>query len=934
MSRRGLVEVGAALLIVLSALAVAPSASATPPNAPAAATSVTVAPGGAGATASQGQTVTPAQARAAARQIGLHTAAHPPATTSHGAVGGSGGGGGAPPAGRSAPGATTPSSAAPASLSIAQSNCVPETSTAAGLQSAFNIRGPAWGGGDGAQPVPIDGGRTLWLFGDTYIGGGPYGGPLTSSGIVHNSMVVQYNNTCFAYLMGTNGYAWASAIPEPNATDWYWPDDGTYDAATGVLSIVAMHMRVTTGGQWGWTEVGVDVLHYAVEPSITLLNTETLFTYGPSDPAQFGQSILVTNGITQLYGCAQTGPPACYLARTDLELDPGTLQFRTASGWSTAMSQASPLGLTQLSGTELHVLPVDGAYLATNQIPVLSTATQGWWSTSSTGPFVPTGPLFDEAQPPLGPNPSNWFTYGGRLIQTSAGPIGVYSVNTWDDEAARVAGVYGPRFVGLDSHTLDRTPFGWLDSATPRSGGTEVTGWSTDPDTTAPINVQLTVDGVATMQTTASLNRPDVAAVYPAWGPDHGFDAVLALGPGIHTVCAYGLNVIAGFSSTPLGCLGAGGAGPPARFVSVGPTRILDSRDGTGGYATPWSPDQTRSLPVTGVAGVPTGATAVVLNLTVTDAAQPGFVTVAPAGGVVPLASNLNFVAGQTIANLVTVPVGAGGQILLSSGHAQVDLVVDLVGYDVAGPSGAGYTAVSPSRILDSRDGTGGPATPWTTGETRVVPVAGHGGVPSGATAVVVNLTATDTTNWGYVTAWPDGGGRPGTSNLNFGPGQTIANLATVPLGPDGAIDLFNFQGRADLVADVVGYYALGTGGPMVALGPLRILDSRNGTGGPTTPWATSQTRVLHVTGRNGIPVGATAVVVNLTATDTTDHGYVTAWPDGGSRPGTSNLNFGPGQTIANLATVPVGADGAIDLFNFSGNTDLVADVVGYYTAS
>ena len=157
-------------------------------------------------------------------------------------------------------------------MSIAQHNCTASTSTAAGLQAAFNVRGPVWGGGDGAQPIPIDGGRTLWLFGDTYIGGGPYGGPLTTSGLVHNSMVVQYNGTCFAYLLGSSGYNWTSAIPEPNATDWYWPDDGTYDPSTGILSIVATHVRVTTGGQWGWAVLGVDVLHYAVEPTITLLN--------------------------------------------------------------------------------------------------------------------------------------------------------------------------------------------------------------------------------------------------------------------------------------------------------------------------------------------------------------------------------------------------------------------------------------------------------------------------------------------------------------------------------------------------------------------------------------------------------------------------------------------------------------------------------------
>ena len=94
--------------------------------------------------------------------------------------------------------------------------------------------------------------------------------------------------------------------------------------------------------------------------------------------------------------------------------------------------------------------------------------------------------------------PSNWFTYGGRLINTSAGTIGVYSVNTWDDEAAEVAGVYGPRFVALELPRLDRTPFGGVNApTTTKSGGAEIRGWAIDPDTTAPIQVRLTVDGVS-----------------------------------------------------------------------------------------------------------------------------------------------------------------------------------------------------------------------------------------------------------------------------------------------------------------------------------------------------------------------------------------------------------------------------------------------------
>ncbi len=895
-----------AMIILAAASGVATAQAATPPP-PARATT-------AGATAATVPTPTVAPTPGTGEPTsGIHTAAPRP------------------------PGASTGSSsratAAPAStprLSIAQSNCTATTSTAAGLQAAFNVRGPAWGGGDGAQPIPIDGGRTLWLFGDTYVGGGPYGGPLTTSGLVHNSMVVQYNNTCFAYLMGVNGYNWASAIPEPNATDWYWPDDGTYDASTGVLSIVATHVRVTTGGPWGWEILGVDVLHYAVEPTITLLNAQTLFAYSSSDIAQFGQSILVHGGVTYLYGCAQSGTPTCYVARTDLEMDPNTLQFWTSTSWSSSMSSAAPLGITSLSGIELHVMATSNGFLANNQLSVLSTDTNGWWSASLTGPFVAAGTLFDEGQPPLGPLPSNWFVYGGRLINTSAGIIGVYSVNTWDDEAGLVAGVYGPRFVALDSHTIDRTPFGGVNAPVTKPGAAEIRGWSIDPDTTAPINVTLTVDGNNPIQTVASVSRPDVAAVYPAYGALHGFDVSLALPVGVHLVCAYGNNVIGGVGNTPLGCVDASGSGPPGSFHAMSPARLLDSRNGTGGYHTPWGPGQTRSLHVAGVGGVPANATAVVLNLTATDATAASYVTATPSGGVIPTASNINFTAGQTLANLVTVQVGAGGSVDLFNIHGQVDLVADVVGYDTSGP-GDGYTPMSPVRLLDSRYGTGGYNTPWSQDETRSLTVAGVGGVPANAAAVVLNLTVTNPTVSSFVTAWPAGSGLPNASNINFTAGQTIANLVTVQVGTGGAIDLFNLFGRTDLIADVVGYYAPGTGDPFVALAPSRVLDSRTGTGGYSSPWGPGQISGLTVDGVSPVPSNATAVVLNLTVTNPTGSSYVTVWPAGMALPNASNINFTAGQTIADLVTVQVGTGGIIALYNQLGHTDLIADVVGYY---
>src|SRR5947207_8404 len=88
----------------------------------------------------------------------------------------------------------------------------------------------------------------------------------------------------------------------------------------------------------------------------------------------------------------------------------------------------------------------------------------------------------------------------------------------------------------------------------------------------------------------------------------------------------------------------------------------------------------TIELAVGGVAGVPADAGAVVLNVTVTDPTGPGFVTVWPCGEPQPLASNLNYVAGQTVPNLVITKVGSGGKVCLFT-MSPADLIADVSGY-------------------------------------------------------------------------------------------------------------------------------------------------------------------------------------------------------------------------------------------------------------
>jgi hypothetical protein len=142
--------------------------------------------------------------------------------------------------------------------------------------------------------------------------------------------------------------------------------------------------------------------------------------------------------------------------------------------------------------------------------------------------------------------------------------------------------------------------------------------------------------------------------------------------------------------------------------------------------------------------------------------------------------------------------------------HGGVTLNIDsdqVEGATAPGFGGSRFSGLTPARVLDSRVGTGGFSTPWSAGGMRDITVTGVGGVPAGATAVVVNITATNPTTGGYLTVWPAGQALPTASNLNFSAGQTIPNLVVATVGAGGKVSIFNAAGSTDVIADVVGSY-------------------------------------------------------------------------------------------------------------------------------
>ncbi|HEX2785192.1 MAG TPA: hypothetical protein VHN36_16535 [Ilumatobacteraceae bacterium] len=365
----------------------------------------------------------------------------------------------------------------------------------------------------------------------------------------------------------------------------------------------------------------------------------------------------------------------------------------------------------------------------------------------------------------------------------------------------------------------------------------------------------------------------------------------------------------------------------PSCFVPLNPARLLDTRDGTGGNISALSSQAMTELNVMGVGGVPpTGATAVVLNVTVDAPLTSGFITAWPSGEAQPTVSNLNYVAGQTVPNLVTVKVGANGKVNLYNSEGFTSLVADVVGYYTAASSGCPgrFTAVTPKRVLDTREGAG---TPVGAGQSiNVAVTGGTTTVPAGASGVALNVTVDQPTSAGFLTVWPAGEARPLASSHNFVPGLTIANLVLAKVGSGGQVSIFNSGGSTHVVADIVGYFS-SSGGTFIPVSPQRIADSR---GGPAGPLGQGQTRTVDVANAGPVPGNATAAIVNVTSVNSSTPSFITVWPTGAAIPTASTLNPRPGVPVPNLAYLKLSSDGRLSIYNNSGTTDYIVDVFGY----
>ena len=394
-------------------------------------------------------------------------------------------------------------------------------------------------------------------------------------------------------------------------------------------------------------------------------------------------------------------------------------------------------------------------------------------------------------------------------------------------------------------------------------------------------------------------------------------------------------------------------AAADANLVPLQPARLLDTRscadcttvDGLFAGDGTAAAGSRIELDVAGRGGVDAAAAAVTLNVTAVGPADLGYLTVYPCTAQVPQASNVNYFADDVASNAVLAKLSDAGRVCVYT-LATTDVIVDVTGYV---PDGGAPVPVEPARLVETRQGPddttvdgihqgGGRAGAGSVVRFKVWDRGQPGDlVPGNAEAVFLNVTAVYPDGPGFLTVYPCTSDVPEASNVNYGPGDVAPNSVMTTVSADGFVCVYTLA-ATDIIADVNGY--LPPGGNRVAIDPARCADTRpTAEGGNTYDGQflghgrldPGETYPVTVAGRCNIPDGAIATYANVTAVNPSAAGFLTVWPCDQPRPGTSNVNYGPGAIQPNSVVSMISLDGNGQICVYSSaETHVIVDVNGY----
>ena len=305
-------------------------------------------------------------------------------------------------------------------------------------------------------------------------------------------------------------------------------------------------------------------------------------------------------------------------------------------------------------------------------------------------------------------------------------------------------------------------------------------------------------------------------------------------------------------------------------------------------------------------------AAAAAVNVTSVDQATGGFLTVYPCGTERPLASSVNFLAGQPRGALATTLLRPADRALCVFSNTATNVVVDLQGVFV--PSGGLlFAPVTPDRVLDTRN----------TGRFPTIAIQ----APPGASAVAATLTVTGSNFAGFLTAYPCSAGFniPVVSSVNWLPGETVAGAVFVPVADDGTFCMSS-NAPVDVIVDVTGVFSGAGTLRFTPVPPTRMVDTRVGTGGWRGHQAPGQTIEI-----GAAPEAAVAVTGTITMVDPGVSGYLTGTICGQPVGATSSVNGAGSSVMANSLTVGLSPGGNLCITSLVA-THTLFDTTGWWS--
>ncbi len=315
----------------------------------------------------------------------------------------------------------------------------------------FHLKGDGFTGGDGTYSVLLPEGRTVWIFGDTFVGAVNDDNTRTKTDPIYirNSFLVQQGDK-FEFIINDTGNVNRSVmIPKQviesnfetsEYDEWYWPGDGfVYD---NQLKVFASKFYQVDTSMWGFKWNGTALFTFSL-PDFKQIGVE-YFEYGLKNDIHYGHAILEEEEYIYIYGLGNGKP---YVARALLNNTTGDWEFFNGTKWSKNADDAKPMA--DVKGSEqFTVLKLEDKYYYFTQDGGLS---PDIYIYSSDRPY--TGWANEKLlyTTPLDSLNKNIFTYNAIVHPQFTNEKGIlisYNTNSFKlDDHYKDAGIYRPRFI-------------------------------------------------------------------------------------------------------------------------------------------------------------------------------------------------------------------------------------------------------------------------------------------------------------------------------------------------------------------------------------------------------------------------------------------------------------------------------------------------------